>query len=84
VIEMRSREYDTRRADLIEIGTPWRGTLPSATVAPMSHVAIEPPPVAQAKQRGAVRSLTSLASAFGAAEADDTAELIPVNRIEPT
>ena len=83
VVEMRGGQDHPRRAHLDRLDERGPAGRPATAVAPGLTQRIEPSSIGEAADRGAVRPLAALALAAGALEADASADLRPMRRIEP-
>jgi hypothetical protein len=83
-VEVGCGEHDARRPKpsyLYEMGPAGR---PSSAISPCRRLLVEPSPVWQAAEASEMGPAATLASALRALEADTSAQLAPVWRIERT
>lgn len=84
MVQMGRRKDDAGGTKLVESNAPRRLTRPAAAVAPPVGILIEPAAARNAENFCAVRTRAVFTPTPRPAEADELAELGPVDRVEPS
>src|ERR1700760_2750508 len=83
-VEMRRRKHDTRHPEPCGLEEIWPSSDAALAISPRHRLLVEPSAIRQTANAGEMRPPAALASTSSPFEANATAQLTPVRRIERT